>query len=179
LSAAVIGIMPQRPHRLATLLIAIVILVPAIATAQDEKAQPDALRGLSSVDLLVEAFGELPDPKQASLALRTAIEARLGLNGIKTEPDPSKAATLPRIHLIAYAVRSDDFKHYAYDVSLAVSRMAQMPVPPENRIANIRATVWRRSVLRIVLPGNTGRIREAMDELLRGFLIDFGAANPK
>ena len=153
--------------------------MPAIASAQSDKPEPDALRGLSTVDLVVEAFGELPDPKQASLAMRTAIEARLGLNGIKAEPDAAKAATLPRIHLRAYAVRSDDFKHYAYDVSLSVSRMVQMPVPPENRNANIRATVWRKSVLRIVLPGNTQRMREAMDELVRAFLIDYTAANPQ
>jgi hypothetical protein len=169
--------MTQRLHRFATVLF--LIVVPAIATAQDEKPQPDALRGVSTVDLRVEAFGELPDPKQASLALRTSIEARLGLNGIKAEDDASKTATLPRIHVVAYAVRSDDFKHYAYDVSLSVSRMVQISVPPENRTTNIRATVWRKSLLRIVLPGNTGRIREAVDELLRAFLIDFGAANPK
>jgi hypothetical protein len=169
--------MTQTLRRFAALLM--LTLVPAIANAQADKPQPDALRGLSTVALVVEAFGELPDPKQASLALSTSIEARLGLNGIKAEPDRAKATTLPRIHLIAYAVRSDDFKHYAYDVSLRVSRMVQISVPPENRTANIRATVWRKSVLRIVLPGNTGRIREAMDELLRAFLIDFAAANPK
>ena len=169
--------MSQRLHRFVALLI--LVLVPAIATAQGERPAPDALRGLSTVDLVVDAFGELPDPKQASLALRTAIEARLGLNGIKTEYDAAKAATVPRIHVVAYAVRSDDFKHYAYDVSLSVSRMVQISVSPENRNANIRATVWRKSVLRIVLPGNTGRIREAVEELLRAFLIDFGTANPK
>jgi len=167
---------PTTP-RFVTLLI--LVLLPAIAAAQNDKSETDALRGLSTVDLVVEAFGELPDPKQASLAMRTAIEARLGLNGIKPEYDPVKAATLPRLHLIAYVVRSDDFKHYAYDVSLSVSRMVQMPVPPENRTANIRATVWRKSVLRIVLPGNTQRMREAMDELMRAFLIDYTAANPK
>ncbi len=169
--------MVQRRHRFAARLI--LILAPALATAQSDRPEPDALRGLSTVDLVAEAFGELPDPKQASLAMRTAIEARLGLNGIKAEYDASKAATLPRIHLVAYAVRSDDFKHYAYDVSLSVSRMVQMSVPPENRNTNVRATVWRKSVLRIVLPGNTGRMREAMDELLRAFLIDFAAANPR
>ena len=157
----------------------ILVLTPAIAISQSEKPQPDALRGLSTVDLVVEAFGELPDPKGYSLALRTALEARLGLNGIKAEPDPSKAATLPRLHLSAYVARSDDFKHYAYDVGLGVSRMVQMSVPPENRNTNIRATVWRKSALRIVLPGNTGRMREAMDELVRAFLIDFAAANPR
>lgn len=166
----------RRPPFVSLLILA---LMPAMATAQSEKPQPDALRGLSTVDLVVEAFGELPDPTQASLALRTALEARLGLNGIKAEPDQTKAATLPRIHLIAYVVRSDDLKHYAYDVSVSVSRIVQMSVPPQNRNASIRATVWRKSVLRIVLPGNTGRIREAMDELLRAFLIDFAAANPK
>ncbi|HET9191303.1 MAG TPA: hypothetical protein VFO21_00410, partial [Vicinamibacterales bacterium] len=144
--------MVQRRHRFAARLI--LILAPALATAQSDRPEPDALRGLSTVDLVAEAFGELPDPKQASLAMRTAIEARLGLNGIKAEYDASKAATLPRIHLVAYAVRSDDFKHYAYDVSLSVSRMVQMSVPPENRNTNVRATVWRKSVLRIVLPGN-------------------------
>lgn len=169
--------MAPRLHRFVAL--SILVLFPALATAQSEKPQPDALRGLSTVDLVVEAFGELPDPKQASLAMRTAIEARLGLSGIKPEYDATKSAALPRIHLIVYAVRSDDFKHYAYDVSLSVSRMVQLSVPPENRNANIRATVWRKSVLRIVLPGNTGRAREAMDELLRAFLIDFAAANPK
>jgi hypothetical protein len=169
--------MIQRRIRFDTVLL--LILVPAIASAQSDKPGSDALRGLSTVDLVVEAFGELPDPKQASLAMRTAIEARLGLNGIKTEPDAAKAATLPRIHLIAYAVRSDDSRHYAYDVSLSINRMVQMSVPPENRNTNIRATVWRKSVLRIVLPGNTHRMREAMDELLRAFLIDFAAANPR
>jgi hypothetical protein len=64
-------------------------------------------------------------------------------------------------------------------VSLSVSRTVQVSVPPENRNANIRAIVWRKSLLRIVLPGNTGRMREAMDELLRAFLIDFAAANPR
>ncbi|MGH9240995.1 MAG: hypothetical protein ACRD3G_23380 [Vicinamibacterales bacterium] len=169
--------MIQRRHRFLAQLI--LILAPAIATAQSDRPEPDALRGLSTVDLVVEAFGELPDPKGYSLALRTPLEARLGLNGIKAEPDPSKAVTLPRLHLSAYVARSDDFKHYAYDVSLSVSRMVQVSVPPENRNTNIRATVWRKSVLRIVLPGNTGRMREAMDELLRAFLIDFAAANPR
>jgi lipopolysaccharide biosynthesis protein len=83
--------MSQRLHRFVALLI--LILVPAIATAQSERPEPDALRGLSTVDLVVEAFGELPDPKQATLAMRTAIEARLGLNGIKAEYDAAKAAT--------------------------------------------------------------------------------------
>src|SRR5688572_28167570 len=137
--AAIIGNMTERLHRFATLLI--LVLSPAIATAQTDKSELDALRGLSTVDLVVEAFGELPDPKRASLALRTTLEARLGLNGLKPEYDPVKAATLPRLHLIAYVVRSDDFKHYAYDVSLSVSRMVQMPVPQENRNARIRATV--------------------------------------
>jgi hypothetical protein len=169
--------MTERLHRFATLLI--LVLSPAIATAQTDKSELDALRGLSTVDLVVEAFGELPDPKRASLALRTTLEARLGLNGIKPEYDPVKAATLPRLHLIAYVVRSDDFKHYAYDVSLSVSRIVQMPVPPENRNAQLRATVWRKSQLRLVLAGNTQRIGEAMDELMRAFVSDYLAANPK
>jgi hypothetical protein len=105
----------------------ILVLLPAIATVQNDKSEPDALRGLSTVDLVVEAFGELPDPKRASLALRTTLEARLGLNGIKPEYDPLKAAALPRLHLIAYVVRSDDFKHYAYDVSLSVGTVSVCP----------------------------------------------------
>ena len=57
--------------------------------------------------------------------------------------------------------------------------MVQMPVPQENRNAQIRATVWRKSQLRIVLAGNTQRIGEAMDELMRAFVSDYLAANPK
>ena len=169
--------MTERLHLFATLLI--LVLSPAIATAQNDKSEPDALRGLSTVDLVVEAFGELPDPKRASEALRNRLEAGLALNKIRAEHDPAKAATLPRLHLIAYVVRSDDFKHYAYDVSLSVSRMVQMPVPPENRNAQLRATVWRKSLLRLVLAGNTQRIQEAMDELMRAFVSDYLAANPK
>jgi hypothetical protein len=55
--------------------------------------------------------------------------------------------------------------------------MVQMPVPPENRNAQLRATVWRKSLLRLVLAGNTQRIQEAMDELMRAFVSDYLAAN--
>ena len=123
--------MTERLHLFATLLI--LVLSPAIATAQNDKSEPDALRGLSTVDLVVEAFGELPDPKRASEALRNRLEAGLALNKIKAEHDPAKAATLPRLHLIAYVVRSDDFKHYAHDVSLSVSRMVQMFAPRRSK----------------------------------------------
>ena len=160
-----------------------VILIPAIATGQSDRPGSDdvtvALRGLSTVDLVVEAFGDLPDPKQASLALRTALESRLGLNGIRAEHVASKTATSPRLHLTVYVVRSDDFKHYAYDVSLTVTRIVQVFVPSENRNRDIRATVWHKSLLRIVLAGNTGRMREAAEELARAFVSDFLAANPK
>ena len=166
--------------RLVTLLT--FVLIPAIASGQSERPAgiiTDALRGLSTVDLVVEAFGELPDPKQASQVLRTPLEARLALNGIKAEYDPSKVATAPRLHLTAYVVRSEDFKQFAYDVRLSLSRMVQMPVPSENRTADIRATVWHKSLLSLAPPGKTEKMRDAIEELTRAFVNDFLAANPK
>ena len=50
---------------------------------------------------------------------------------------------------------------------------SRFPGPDQSfEVASVKAN-------RFVLPGNTGRMREAMDELLRAFLIDFAAANPR
>lgn len=45
--------MTERLHLFATLLI--LVLSPAIATAQDDKSEPDALRALSTVGLVVRS----------------------------------------------------------------------------------------------------------------------------
>ncbi|MBH0207964.1 MAG: hypothetical protein HP495_05510 [Nitrospira sp.] len=147
-----------------------------IANALDSGSR-DSLRGMCGLGLVIEEVS--PDVSAHGLsqeAIRSAVEQALRTKGIRLLTERTRSGSSPYLYVSVNTLK-EELGLYAYSVTVDLKQFVGL-LSMKNK--KTWGTTWSTSVIGMVRQENVSQIiADAVEPLIKDFVDDFLAANPR
>ncbi|HZT32542.1 MAG TPA: hypothetical protein VFA33_21820 [Bryobacteraceae bacterium] len=156
----------------------LVLLLASPLLADDNEAARWSLRGIEAVDVVIPDLDEAAQNAGiTSEQLRTDVELKLRMAGIKVQSDLRIRSGMPRL-CVGLVMLDDRAGGYSAMITVELEQQVQLVRMPEKGV--ILATTW--SVLTVATVGSSNAvryIREGIRDKVDRFVNAYLSANPK